>query len=446
MTSRYLDSAIRKDVLTLSQGQLMSMQYFFRSSDQTLSDFHEIAQTVQIQNPRAELAWEVWNSAGERWAYFGDVSAIQTTNTQDSTLHTRGVSTELSNGKYWVTAALTRDLDIGLLYVPKVQPTLAKNFWLDFSGFGILALLLSALGATMIGRRTGQHLSDVAESIRSIHDIDEDEDLAISDLPLEIRNVVNALQEMLENIRSERDRAMVMTAGLAHELRSPIQNLMGTTEVALLRDNDAERYRMILKGQTEELRGLARVVDNLVMLCTRTSTSEVVEEFDIGTEASIRLKREQSRAEEHSIRIQIIKRGSLLCQGDREAIMLALSNLVSNAVYWSPWGSQVDVSLQGERRHITMTVDDSGPGVPESERDAIFQPFFQGTRKTEGHRIGYGLGLALTREAVAAHNGSVTVTDSPFGGARFEIFLPRRFSAEFIQNDDPERELDMLAS
>jgi signal transduction histidine kinase len=76
-------------------------------------------------------------------------------------------------------------------------------------------------------------------------------------------------------------------------------------------------------------------------------------------------------------------------------------------------------------------VDDSGPGVPLSEREKIFEAFFQGAAKSREHRIGYGLGLALTRDAVVAHGGEVKVEDSPLGGARFRLSLPRAPVSEF---------------
>jgi signal transduction histidine kinase len=182
----------------------------------------------------------------------------------------------------------------------------------------------------------------------------------------------------------------------------------------------------VLTAQIDELRSLARVVDNLVILCTRRANVEAYEKFDISKEAHIRIERERRRAERDSVEIALVESGKLELEGDREAIMLALGNLVENAVYWSLPGDRVVVDLKGCKEAVEITVDDSGPGVPESEREQIFEAFFQGAAKSREHRIGYGLGLALTQEAVASHGGKVWVEDSPHGGARFRVSLPRR--------------------
>jgi two-component system heavy metal sensor histidine kinase CusS len=151
---------------------------------------------------------------------------------------------------------------------------------------------------------------------------------------------------------------------------------MGESEVALLRDRPPEEYRRVLQSQHEELRGLARVVDNLVtLLASEDPHIPGVEEFDLVGEARIRLERELSRARRKSVRIELEGDDAVTCTGDREALLLALSNMVSNAVEWAAQDGLVRVDIRGA-----------------------------------GER----------------HGGSIRVTDSPLGGARFEVDLPRR--------------------
>jgi signal transduction histidine kinase len=121
-------------------------------------------------------------------------------------------------------------------------------------------------------------------------------------------------------------------------------------------------------------------------------------------------------------------------RGDRETLVLALRNLLANAIDWSPEGGRVEVRLNAVDGHCAIEVDDQGPGVPVEEHERIFQPFERGSRRAKG-RIGYGLGLALVRTVAEMHDGTVEVTRSALGGARFRLSFPLRFDpAEEVMN------------
>ena len=428
-SSIFFRSAVRDEILALGREEVAEMRAYFSTSPKTPESFSDISASLQDNHPSVRFSWMVWGDNGELWGEFGDTRLFDRVGPVNQIA---GLEEDMGEGYSWFTTELTDGLSMGLLTDNTEQVQVIEQFWLNTGTFASIALALSVLGGLLIGRQTGQHLSRVAENVRSIDALDSSQNLSGENLPVEIRNVVNALSDMLANIRSERDRVMVMTAGLAHELRSPIQNMLGSTEVALLRERDGDRYREVLGEQIQELRGLARVVDNLVVLCTRKAAVESHEEFDIEREALIRIERERRRAERDSIQIELKSSGNLEIEGDREAIMLALGNLVENAVYWSVPGDRVVVNLDGEGDTIELTVDDAGPGVPESEREKIFEAFFQGATKSREHRIGYGLGLALTRDAVTTHGGQILVEDSPLGGARFRLSLPRVPAAEFV--------------
>ncbi|MFT5286760.1 MAG: signal transduction histidine kinase, partial [Planctomycetota bacterium] len=184
--------------------------------------------------------------------------------------------------------------------------------------------------------------------------------------------------------------------------------------------------------QVEELRDLGRVVDNLVMLCSPSQSEPLVSErFNLKDEASLRLKRNRGAAERAGVKIELVTSGNLDLDGDREALLLALNNLVGNAIKWSPRGGVVQVALTGEDDEVCLTIDDEGPGVPMGEREKVFEPFYSAPMSTHidgerGHgRAGYGLGLALVSSAVAVHNGTIEISDSDRGGARFLVRIPR---------------------
>ena len=299
---------------------------------------------------------------------------------------------------------LSPELRVGLVLDGSAQYGLLRRY--GFSAFALLglsALLAMAIGA-LIGNRVSGVLRQVAASVRDLDSPLDRTVLEVAGAPNEIREVTDAFQETLEKIRRQSERTRLLTAGLAHELRSPIQNLLGETEVALMREREPEEYRRVLGSTIEELRDLARVVDNLVLLCSAGESDGAAERFDLGLEAELRLQKETQRANERGVHVDFEHRGDLEVRGDREALVLALRNLLSNAVRWSPVGGNVRVTLAGSPERVEIVVDDDGPGVDEAERAKIFEPFYRG-RPGAGERAGYGLGLALARAGGAGPRG-----------------------------------------
>lgn len=298
-----------------------------------------------------------------------------------------------------------------------------------------LAILLA--GAQFAGRLSTL-LRRVAESASPDRWAVDVEPTAPSTAPDEIHAVVAAFVRGLDLLKERRARNVLLTAGLAHELRSPLQNLITEAEVGLLRDRDGDAYRALIDRQLEELRKLALVVDNLVTLTAlgEHSTLRRDEEFDLGEELELRLEHERTEGAHRGIEIQLTRVGSCDLRGDREALVLMVRNLVGNAIKWSPDGGIVRIGLAGSSQTLEITIDDSGPGVRAEERESIFEAFRQGSTP-RGSRAGYGLGLALARAAADAAGGSVQVTSSPTGGARFVARIPRPKSISPVPAEPP---------
>lgn len=380
-----------------------------------------IARELSGHHPQNLLAWRVWRTeSGEVLGEFGKVEILRDATAAGTALEPRVASASWR----WVSGALTPELSCGILVDGSHQMRRFLRFTNAVTAFVIASTLLAALAGRLLGRHVSRLLARVARGARA-----EETDpsaLDASGAPEEIRAVVLALGETLGRIRSEAENARLITSGLAHELRSPLQNLIGETQVVLLRERRATEYRQVLESHLEELGQLGRVVDNLVTLC---SSGELrrrrgTERFDLGHEARLRLSREFQLAARRGVNLSIETDGPLDCEGDREALLLALRNVVTNAIEWSPKDGRVDLRLAGDGERCEITVDDAGPGVRAQERERIFEPFHRGVA-ARGRRVGFGLGLALTRSAVEAHGGSIDVGDSPLGGARFRIVLPR---------------------
>ncbi|MBL6721278.1 MAG: hypothetical protein ISQ08_07685 [Planctomycetes bacterium] len=304
----------------------------------------------------------------------------------------------------------------------------------------LLAGVFSVLGTTtlvgllltlLVHRRVRRLLAEVADATRNAADAPEAVREVGSSAPREVAAIVEALGSLLTQLRSENEHRALMVAGLAHDLRSPIQVLLGEAEVTLLRDRQPEEYRAALEGQVEELRELSSVLENLLMLVGHREhgRSTAFERFDLAGEVQLRLSRERAWAERAGVELLVHAEGDLEVVGDREALLLALRNLVRNALDHAPAGSRVVVHLLGSAEGWTLEVEDAGPGIPARDRERVLRPFEVGHSARRTRRTGGGLGLALVAQAATAHGGGVDIGESPLGGALVRVTIPRPASA-----------------
>jgi len=303
--------------------------------------------------------------------------------------------------------------------------------WKNFFATAFAMALVSGLAAYFSGRyfihRACEYMAELARRTREVRYSTEQVRIESGSVPAEIAELVQALEQMLANIRVEEDRTRLLARGLAHELGAPLQNLIGETEVALMGPPDSAEYRRVLESHLEELHDIGHAVGNLMTLVSWRGNDAPGdgESFDLGAESDLRIGREHSHAERAGIEFEIARRGDLMLEGDREALWLVVSNLVANAIDYTPRGGRVRLRMSGQAHGVSLCVDDSGPGIPEAERESVFEPFRRGSTR-RGRRAGYGLGLSIVRGAVAAQGGSVAISTSEFGGACFTVELPRR--------------------
>lgn len=431
----FLSQAAERELDALVSEEIDEVRALCEDRPVTSDDFAGLALHVSDHHPEVGMAWRVFSGQGtEILAEYGTVSLLHETPNIDPLA--RETATPKPGLRWcvssfhvssWTSSADTLErgpIRVGLLIDGRQRRALLRQYGavaLFLIGF---AALLAVAGGVFFARRVSATLRLVAEGARAAHE--SGDRLNPKGAPEEIREVAEAFDETLTRIRSEEERARLLIAGLAHELRSPLQNLLGETEVALLRERSPDEYRDVLESNAEELRDVARVVDNLVTLCAAQdgAKADVRERFDLGEELDLRLERERHVARRARQTVELQRRGDLSFAGDREALVLVVRNLVGNALHWAPEDSTVTVDVRGDADAVEITVDDAGPGVPDGERHKIFEPFYRGPAKKSG-RVGYGLGLALSRTAVQSHGGTIAVETSPQGGARFHVRLPR---------------------
>lgn len=427
ISSWFLRDSLLREIDSLAVEEINEMSARYRARGEGVDSFHSLAAILAAEHRAHPLTWRVWNQGTQAvvWEY-GSPERLAMIPTEPTAL---GVTTAPATEFRWRNERLPGGLVLGVLVDGSWNLAEFDRFLKWFIAVLAAASIVAVTTGIFFARRLGGHLENVALQARAAATSPEKVDIHVEDAPSEIDEIAQALCEVLASIRSEAGRARMMAAGLAHELRSPIQNLMAAAEVSLMRERDSDHYKQLIESQFEELRDLARVVDNLVVLSSpsETVTGAVHERFDLGQEAQLRMDKERKQASIKGVSLELKLGASLQLEGDREALLLALRNLVGNAIHWSQKGSVVRVSIaeKDDEDRVEILVDDAGPGIPLEKRKLIFEPFNRGGSSSHG-RIGYGLGLAIAKMAVHAQGGTIDVCDAPSGGARFRVIIKKR--------------------
>ncbi len=416
-TTREIDALVREE-----SDELLAI---FRGRELTRDAMEREVREMQEAHPNVEIAWRLWNPLNSSvWGEFGHSELLPPLNSKPQDRWIRWLEADFAGYEF---ASDNDPLRMGLLVDGRGRLKPLKQFGTIAGSILLGATLLALAAGQLFAGRTARQLTRIASGIQDSSNPNSKDLLSGENPPIEIQEVADALTDALNKAHLEQERNGLLIAGIAHELRSPIQNLLGETEVLLMRDRSSEEYKAVLESHAEEIQDLAREIDNLVTLCAHASNQESRsrESFDLGHEIELRLPRELARAKRREVTIDLELEGNLEMTGDREALLLMVRNLVGNAISFSPIRGTIRVSAHGGDDEIVLSVEDQGPGVLPENRSLIFEPFQRGQERP-GERSGFGLGLALSKEAVLAQGGMLCVSDSALGGARFEAQLPSR--------------------
>lgn len=245
--------------------------------------------------------------------------------------------------------------------------------------------------------------------------------------PSEVATLAAAFDRLFarldETLRAERH----FTQDAAHELRTPLTVLSGELEYALQDASLAEPHREGLRRAWDQTRALTELVEALLLLRRTESEPARGEEtavpINMGDIARDLARELSGRLPDRAGDVEVLADDEALVTGHAALLASAVRNLLSNALKFTRAGQPVRVSVSSNGGRCTVVVEDGGPGIPASDRERVFDPFYRGGEARTSHE-GFGLGLPILRRVARAHGGEVEVSASPLGGARFELTLP----------------------
>ena len=248
--------------------------------------------------------------------------------------------------------------------------------------------------------------------------------LPVEAIPLELADLAGALNDMLSRLEESFQRLSDFSSDLAHELRTPVSNLLTQTQVTLSRARTTDEYRDILAINAEEYERLSRIIADMLFLAQAENRQIIPnrEQLELAEEVANLLEFYEALAEEKGIRLSAAGRGRVA--GDRLMLRRAVNNLLANALHHTPEGGTVEVSIVPRASGEAMlTVANTGPEIPAEHLPRLFDRFYRADPVRQRSTEGSGLGLAITRSILIAHGGDVSVSSAD-GLTRFTLTIP----------------------
>lgn len=286
---------------------------------------------------------------------------------------------------------------------------------------GLVASLLAGVAGVVYSRALTRPINAITGTAAALHAGRHDARTRMEGDD-EVGLLGRTFDEMADAIEADRNLERRLTADVAHELRTPLMAIQATVEAMLdgVLPADPERLTVV----RDETTRLARLADGLLDL-SRMERGEIALShvpLDPAEPVSAALGAHRALAEASGLALIEDVRHGLTVMGDPDRLTQAVGNLLSNAIRYTPEGGTVTVRVAAEAGHAVISVADTGVGIEPADQDKVFRRFWRADSSREG--TGVGIGLALVKEIVDRHGGTIRVVSAPGQGTTFDISLP----------------------
>ncbi|WP_240975801.1 heavy metal sensor histidine kinase [Paraburkholderia aromaticivorans] len=287
---------------------------------------------------------------------------------------------------------------------------------------GTLVNALLAWSIARFGLRPLARLTARAEQISSSHLA---EPLPEHEMPGELKELSRAFNRMLARLHESFTRLTQFSSDLAHDMRTPLTNLLAEAQVALSQPRSADEYRGVIESSVDECQRLARLIDSMLFLARADSIRHrlTLQCVDARSEALRIAGYYEIMAADAGV--EIVVSGNARFEGDVLMVQRALSNLISNALTHAPRGSTVDVQCAERRRYAHISVSDTGAGIAKPHLERIFDRFYRVDPSRHNSASGTGLGLAIVKSIMDEHHGECSVESVPHVRTTFSLRFPK---------------------
>jgi two-component system heavy metal sensor histidine kinase CusS len=303
--------------------------------------------------------------------------------------------------------------------------------------FWFWAILLATFAIfPLVGYQVARHgirpVEEMATTARHISSKNLRERILPEGYPFELASLASTFNQMLDRLEESFERISRFSADIAHDLRTPVNNIRGEAEVALARARSADEYRDVIESCLEEAERLSALIGDLLFLARAESplTDLRRERVDVGELlGGVREYYEASAADGGVSLTTDIADKPVTAELDRTLLQRAVGNLVSNALAHTPAGGRVVLGTRtdfsdADYSAIRIEVSDTGVGIPAEALPRVFDRFFRVDSSRSQGSGGTGLGLAIVQSIALLHGGNVEISSQPGQGTRVTLHMP----------------------
>ena len=315
-------------------------------------------------------------------------------------------------------------IQIGVSLAKQQQVLRQYRHWL----WAILSacFILCPLVGYQIARRGIRPVRYVAETAKRIGSRTLSERIQADGYPIELADLALTFNAMLDRLEEGFERLTRFSADLAHELRTPVNNIRGEIEVALARSRSTDEYREVLTSNLEEAVRLSDLIGSLLFLARTDNPGTHIKREPIGVGELLETVRDyyEGSADQAGVSLAVSAPPGLQAMLDRSLMQHALGNLVSNALAHTPHGGRVDLSAAQSKAGLEICVSDSGCGIPAESIPRLFDRFYRMDQARSEPSGGFGLGLSIVRGIMLLHGGQVRIVSELGKGTQVTLFSP----------------------
>lgn len=287
-----------------------------------------------------------------------------------------------------------------------------------------LAVLTALVLSLLLIRRALSPLQQIIASARGITPERLDSRIDVRRAPVELQELAMSLNAMLLRLQQGFDRLWQFTTDLAHDLRTPIGNLRGASEVALTRLRSPADYQALLASNIEECDRVTRMIESVLFLARAESPQFALNRTCFEAEEELQRIAEyfEGLAAEDGVDIRVT--GHVRIHAERELFRRAVSNLLANAIRYTPRGGTIFLTAAAYPHGISITVQNPGTGIAPADVERVFERFYRADAARSNSSSATGLGLAIVKTIMELHGGRALLRTEAAGLTTFELHFP----------------------
>jgi heavy metal sensor kinase len=290
----------------------------------------------------------------------------------------------------------------------------------------IAVMIASTLGGVVISRKALAPVEDISGTIDSISESNLSERIDVEQVPKELRILASSFNSTVDRLENAFCRQNQFAADASHELRTPLSVILSQSEIALRKERTAKEYRNALTEVLETAKRMSATVRKLLALNRLSADKGALnlESLDLGAIIDESVRQLRPLAENKKIRLQLPGTADPLpVRGDRTALLELFTNLLDNAIKYNVPGGEVRISVKKENGVVLCEIEDTGIGIPDGDREKVFDRFYRVDRSRSKEVEGSGLGLSICREIVRLHGGGLELRSGQGDGTSVLVRL-----------------------